>query len=233
MLALQKDVYSPYLHFLARSASSTLGADAEAVRILRGWNGQMEIGQAAPLIAHLLHQQLRIELTRRAAGQALTAEASPSSLTIEHLLKTRPTKWYPDWNKVVVQCLTAAMEEGRRIQGRAAEKWDWGQYLTLELKNPIVSQVPWAGKYHGVDRAPMSGAATAVKQMVGRLGPSMRFVADLSDWNRSLNNITLGQSGHAWSKNSTDQWPAYYTGTSFPMRWTGVEGDVLEFRPAP
>ena len=41
----------------------------------------------------------------------------------------------------------------------------------------------------------MSGSPTTVKQTTKRLGPSMRFVADLSELGHSLMNLTLGQSG--------------------------------------
>ncbi|HYO81303.1 MAG TPA: penicillin acylase family protein [Bryobacteraceae bacterium] len=231
MVAIQKDVYSGYLHYLARVAAAVPGADPQAARILKAWNGQMEKGQAAPLIAHLLSQQLRIELAKRAAGQPLTEQAWPSAMAVEALLRARPREWYPDWNQPVAQSLAAAMDEARRLQGRDPNTWDWGNFLTLELKNPIVAQIPWIGTYQGVDRAAMSGSGTSVKQTQGRLGPSMRFVADLSNWDNSLNNITLGQSGHAFGKHSRDQWDRYYVGRSFPMRWSNITGDALEFRP--
>jgi len=70
-----------------------------------------------------------------------------------------------------------------------------------------------------------------VKQTSRRLGPSLRFVADLSDWDRSLSNVTLGQSGHVLSGHYKDQWKSYWAGTSFPLRWKNVQGDVLEVQP--
>ena len=77
----------------------------------------------------------------------------------------------------------------------------------------------------------MSGSTTSVKQTSRRLGPSMRFVADLSDWDKSLNNVTLGQSGHVLSFHFKDQWKKYWAAESFPMRWKNPQGDVLEVRP--
>jgi len=69
----------------------------------------------------------------------------------------------------------------------------------------------------------MSGSATTVKQTTQRLGPSMRFVADLADWDRSLQNITIGQSGHILSSHYRDQWKAYYSGKSFPLQYKKVK----------
>jgi hypothetical protein len=63
------------------------------------------------------------------------------------------------------------------------------------------------------------------------LGPSMRFVADLSNWDNSWNNVTIGQSGHVFSGQFRNQWNAYYAGRSFPMRFDNVSGDVLTLQP--
>ena len=60
----------------------------------------------------------------------------------------------------------------------------------------------------------------------------MRFVADLSNWDNSLNNITIGQSGHRFSSHYKDQWDAYWVGRSFPMPFTKVTAkDTLTVQP--
>ncbi len=63
----------------------------------------------------------------------------------------------------------------------------------------------------------MSGGTTTVKQTTAKLGPSERFNADLGDWDKSLLNIPIGESGHVLSRHYKDQWKAYYSGESFPM----------------
>ncbi|MGH7248738.1 MAG: penicillin acylase family protein, partial [Pseudomonadota bacterium] len=66
MLAVQKDVYSAFSHFLARQTvaaydrkKATNPTLAPAIALLRTWNGQMEKGTAAPMIVALLYQPLR------------------------------------------------------------------------------------------------------------------------------------------------------------------------------
>ena len=79
----------------------------------------------------------------------------------------------------------------------------------------------------------MSGSSTTVKQTTPRVGPSMRFVADLSDWDRSLMNITAGQSGQAFSEHRTDQWKTYWLGESLPMQFGRVDArQTVTFVPA-
>ena len=56
--------------------------------------------------------------------------------------------------------------------------------------------------------------------------------ADLGDWDRSLMNIPIGQSGQILARHYRDQWQSYYGGRSFPMQFEKVEAkSTLEFRP--
>jgi penicillin amidase len=78
----------------------------------------------------------------------------------------------------------------------------------------------------------MSGSSTSIKQTTLVLGPSMRFVADFSDWDHSLNNLTIGESGQFLSSHYKDQWDAYYTGRSFPMQFQRVDAkSTLSIQP--
>jgi penicillin amidase len=77
----------------------------------------------------------------------------------------------------------------------------------------------------------MSGSATTVKATTPRLGVSMRFVADLANWDNSRMNLTLGQSGQLFSSHYSDQWENYYVGNSFKLPFTKPDGSTLEFTP--
>ncbi len=60
----------------------------------------------------------------------------------------------------------------------------------------------------------------------------MRMVVDLADFDRSMQNITMGQSGQILSRHYRDQWEAYYAGRSFPMQFNKVEAkSTLVFLP--
>ena len=45
----------------------------------------------------------------------------------------------------------------------------------------------------------------------------MRMVVDFSDFDHSLQNITLGESGQVFSPYYRDQFEAWTSGQSFPM----------------
>ena len=78
----------------------------------------------------------------------------------------------------------------------------------------------------------MSGSSTTIKQTSKALGPSMRFIADLANWDGSLNNVDIGQSGQILSRHYKDQWDAYYVGHSYTMQFDKVDvKDKLVVRP--
>jgi penicillin amidase len=135
---------------------------------------------------------------------------------------------------MLVRVLSDAVDEGKRMQGRDPSKWDYGRYNQAAIEHPIGRGLPLVGRYFNVGRMAMSGSATTVKQTTSRLGPSMRFVADLADWDRSLQNITIGQSGQVLSSHYKDQWKAYEAGTSFPMQFRKIDAKhVLSVTPQP
>jgi penicillin amidase len=246
MLTVQKDVYSELAHFLAgqmaaafdkKSAAKadTGGAQVRAaVDILRSWNGQMEKGTAAPLLASLAYDRLRNAVANRASpGHSANYETSfLAPEIVERLLRERPPGWFPDYDALLLKSLQEAIADGGKLQGSRISRWDYGQYNQLKIENPIFGALPVIGKYFDIGPAPMSGSATTVKQTTRRLGPSMRMIVDLSNLDRSLINVTTGESGHELSRHYMDQWDAYYAGQSFPMEFDQVRAsEVLTVNP--
>ena len=194
----------------------------------------MEHSQSGPLLVTLAFQHLRRAVAERAtkSGSAYDSQMAPAAL--ETLLRTRPSGWVSDWDETLLRSLADAVEEGRRIQGLQVKKWNYGKYTELTITHPVVHQLPIVGKYFDIGPAPMSGSSTTVKQTTRRLGPSMRMAADLSDWDRSLLNVIIGQSGQILSSHYRDEWDRYYVGQSFPMQFGKVEGKaVLRLVPRP
>ncbi len=219
MLTVQKDVYSAFSHFLARQVVAAWdkhqdkhpGSNVQAgdaVALLRQWNGQMEKKTAAPLVETLTYNELRKAVAERAwpkydAGYE-TSYLAPE--VIERLLRERPPDWFPDYDDLLVKCLTTAIATGEKTQGSKVSRWDYGQYIQLTVQSPVLGHLPLIGKYFNVGPIPMSGAATTIKQTSRALGPSMRMVVDFADFDRSLENITVGESGHELSRHYKDQW---------------------------
>lgn len=238
MVTIQKDVYSPFLHRLAQRTVKAWDAkpaqnSKEAVEQLRTWNGQMEKGIAAPLIATLLYDELRRAIAEYVApGSGSEYGARNAAPVIERLLDERPSGWFPNYDDLLVNSLAKAIQQGEKIQGSNVARWDYGQSVSLTLQNPVLGQIPWIGAYFNVGPVAMSGSSTSVKQLLGRVGPSYRMVVDLANLDGSLANLTLGQSGHFLSPHYKDQFDAFYNGTSFPMQYQKVTAeDTLVVKP--
>jgi penicillin amidase len=235
MLSIQKDVYSPFLHFLAGQAvkawekkPATNEASTAAIAELKKWDGQMEKGQAAPMVAALLYAELRRALAERASpGSGSEYASRAASPVIERLLTERPAGWFPDYDDWLVNTLAKALAEGVKIGGSNISRWDYGKYIELEIAHPVLGGLPFIGSYFNAGPVAMSGSSSSVKQVSGRLGPSYRMVVDLGNVDGSLANITVGQSAHFLSRHYRDQFDAYYNGTSFPMQFGKVAGDTL------
>jgi penicillin amidase len=242
MLAVQKDVYSAYDHFLAQAVIQAFDKQGskddlvrEAVDVLRRWNGQMDKDQAAPVMTELLHNELGKGLAAELSQNVGTPSIRPRPQVIETFLHQRPPGWAPkdDWDKLLLDSFSSALEEGRRRQGTPVAKWRWGHLLQWKFEHPVGKQIPLADRFFDIGPIAMSGAGTTVKQTTATLGPSERMVVDLGDLDKSVQNLIAGESGLVASGHYKDQWPAYYVGKSFPMEFEHVDAkDTLRVKPS-
>ncbi len=239
-LRIQKDVYSSFAQFFARQLvqavdrrKATNPAFTEPIALLRNWDGQMDKDHAAPLIVTLAFQYFRKFVGDVAApGKGPIYETMMSFGVLRNLLVTRPPGWFDNWDLTLERALSDGLEECRRMQGDSISKWRYGTYLEVRINHPVGNSLPVVGKYFDVGPEPMSGSSTSVKQTSKKLGPSMRLNADLSNWDNSLLNLPIGQSGHILSSHYKDEWDAYYNGKSFPMQFNKVEvKDTLKIEP--
>ena len=247
MLAVQTDVFSSFSKFLAtqvvaafdRRQAKNPGIESAAT-LLRNWNGRMDKEQAAPFLISLVYQHVRTSIAEIASpGSAQMYEYNMGPAVVEKLLRERPDGWFRDYDTTLLRALVDAVEEGKRIQGDNIKGWTYGAYLRIEIDHPIlhpaVQRIPLIGKFldaFEIGPVPMSGSTTTIKQTTRVLAPSMRMNADLGDWDRSLLNIQIGQSGQPLSSHYKDQWDDYYNGRSYPMQYKNVQAkSTVEFRP--
>ena len=261
--SIQMDVYSAFHHFLAQqlvaAAQGRKGLSPEtqeAITLLSAWNGQMEIGIAAPMIVSLAEIELRNNLLRRASSAAVETVPMFASAVLEDVLRHRPKDWFDDYDLVLVHALVKALETGQKQQGSNPKFWDYGRYNKITVTNFVLGEVVNVGKlvvkpnwplaswlrdfriplldnYVQAGPAALSGTTLTVKQVGPRVSPAFRFVADTSDWDHSTFTIMLGQSGHAFAAHSKDYWPAYYSGQGISLPYKKIEAnDALRIRPS-
>jgi len=242
LLNVQRDLYSGFSRFLATEIVAAYDRRhahnprlETAIALLRGWNGQMEKDLAAPFLIALAYQHVRTSVAESASpGKGLAYDFNMAPAVVERLFRERPAGWFRDYDETLLRALADAVEEGTRMQGRDIRRWRYGAYLQVTINHPVIHQIPMIGKYFDIGPVPMSGSSTTVKQTTRLLGPSMRMNADLGDWDRSLLNVQIGQSGQVLSSHYRDEWTDYYNGRSYAMQFRKVEAkSTLEFRPSP
>ncbi len=237
LLGVQTDIYSSFEHFLAgqlvaawdRRGRNDTGL-SRAVDLFRKWDGRMDAHAAAPFLARLLFQHIRTAIAERASpGGGILYGDGMAPAVIEWLLRNRPKNWFENYDQLLLRSFVDAVDEARRIQGDDPDHWIYGRYNTLSFHG-VWGAVPIIGRYLELNSFPLSGSPTTVKQTSPALGPSMRMVVDLADWESSLLNLTLGESGHRFSSHFDDQWKSYRAGKSFPLSFQRVGGGArLEF----
>jgi penicillin amidase len=244
MLSIQTDVYSALARLLAQELAAAHNRQAarwaglqQSVDMLRQWDGQMRTGHPEPMLIALVYQHVRTALAERASpGQGLAYGQRISPAVVEHLIREKSKIWFPDYDRFLLEALSGALAEGRRMQGEDIRGWDYGKLNSVRLDNPVVGRLPFVGRYFNLGVVQMSGSPETVNQ-IARLGssivgPSMRMVVDLGNLDASLMNITLGQSGQIFSPHYKDQWKTYLAGRSLPARFAGVQAvNVLVFSP--
>lgn len=239
-LALQYDTYSPPAHFMARQLAAAVKSRKapgleEPAAMLSAWQGTMDANHPEPLLVTLALAQFRKEILERAApGKGGSYDSQMGAAVMERLLRERPKGWFADWDELLVKVLRAAIDEGAKTYGRSISSWQWGRANYLFLEHPVVSKIPWIGGWFRLGPAGLSGGVNTVATTTLRLGPSMRFIADLSSWDQSLMNIVLGQSGQPFSPHYNDQFTRWGEGGSFPMQFGKIEAsDTLEITVPP
>jgi penicillin amidase len=106
-------------------------------------------------------------------------------------------------------------------------KWQWGNLHKLTLTHPF-SQANEAAKVLNIGPFKVGGGPNTLNngyfstqndyEVV--VGPSMRQIHDLSDWDKSLGALPGGQSGLSFHKHYKDVMKLYVRGQYFPLLFT-------------
>ncbi|HUX67030.1 MAG TPA: penicillin acylase family protein [Terriglobales bacterium] len=216
------------------TAGARLSATTErALALLRGFRGFMGHTSAGPTLAY----QTRTEFLRRVVA-AKTSDAmarqyrwDEAPVFEQWLLAAHPPQWLPaqyqgsggGWDGLLLDSLTSV---AMRTALRPAQL-RWGRYETLRILHPVFSRLPVLRDFADLGPVEINGSPLTVKQArnteLGNkhdLGPSMRFVADLGDWDRSTLTLVAGESGNLFNRHYRDEFGAYLRGEGLPLWFT-------------
>jgi penicillin G amidase len=148
---------------------------------------------------------------------------------VDRVLRDRPAMWLPPGYSNYDELLIASADQAcvnlevdthsKQISG-----WRMGKLNALTMNHPMGQ----AGILHwflSIGPLEQSGSPYAPKAMTHTHGPAMRFVADLSNWDNSLMEISSGESGQYGSEHYRDQFQEWFAGRGISSPFSDAAED--------
>ena len=193
--------------------------------MLDGWNGDASVDSVPMSFLEFTRRALLVNLLRKPLGPRIRQyQWMRSSVFLENVLRERPARWLPtefkSYDELLISSADLAVEKMMEASHHPeVREWAWGVFNVLRMNHPL-GRTGILERALSIGPVPISGSEFSVKQITPTFGPSMRFVADLSNFDNSLMNVTSGESGQFRSANYRDQFPAWYQGRGIPSAFT-------------
>ncbi len=223
MLKVETDTYSYPHAFLAdqisAAAKTVQPKDARAKKLVDGlkdWNGIADAD--SPLVSFLvMARRATLDLLLETyLGKESSLYSWRSTAFLQKVLTDRPSKWLPPAYKNYDELLAAAADRAvsmlaEQTKSQRVEDWQWKELNSLDMLHPIGREgfLKWL---LSITNKPQSGTSYSVRAATKRHGPSMRFIANLANWDDSILLIPAGESGQVGSGHYTDQFSYWYEG---------------------
>jgi len=235
---IQGDVHSIAGISFARAAAKSLRAGsadvlpASVVSDLESWDGMMSADSRMAVVV----SQMRAAFRQRVLSAALGAELAKiyawpeTDVLIDRLASEQPREWLPKEFATYADLFKASYEDARQTLtkslGADESKWSWGAQTKARFTHPLAA-APLIGAQFTIAPIPQNGSGGTPN--VGS-AVSMRFIADVSDWDKSQHGVPLGQSGLPNSphwKDQSDDW-RNVTPRAFPFSKAAIASATKE-----
>ena len=234
---LQNDITSiPARRLVALLAP--LSSDDEktkrALAFLRGWDARLASDSPQAALEEVWNRRH----LRRAYREAVLKPAAAAALTTTDMNEMLMGLEAPDArfgdkpvtrrDEVMLSSLKAAWEEMEKLQGPEPSLWQWGKLHHNLNEHPLAAAVddvtrarinvgPFAK--HGSEHTPNQSAAR-ITDFRQTIGPSVRVIVDVGNWDNSRAMNHPGQSGDPQSPHYRDLAPMWLDGRYFPLLYS-------------
>lgn len=228
MLTLQNDVYSEVDQELAQRfayaidhATNTDIRLRQAADLMRSWDGTVNSNSSAAAVVAAAESAFWPMLLRPKLGDEWRLYHWPESdFAREEFITHNPSGWlpsgYPSWDDF----LAGVVKEGLRSAPLMLKRWNYGDAHPIDVRHPLYGNIPWFRNWTGTGSHPHGGDTTTVDASGHTFGPSQRFTIDWSNPDRATENLMMGEAGDPLSQYYNDQWPYWYSGTTFTLPFT-------------
>jgi penicillin amidase len=204
-LAIQGDTYS-YPDAIFAAEVSKLAAP---LKKLSGWDGYANAGSSLLPLVTEMRQAFRAQILNAALGaeRAALYEWRNEGTLLDRLITERPPEWLPQgfdsYESLVLSCYHEAIDKLTKQLGPDASNWTWGKLAQVRFPHPLEKLGPLGAKFKTSSFPQNTGGSMPTVNAGTRV--SLRFVADLSDWDETRLCLPLGESGAPSSAHREDQ----------------------------
>lgn len=243
--ALQVDRYSiPWRQLRDRVLAVCQRPSLRRARpLLETWDGQVLPDSPAATLFELFV----VEMCRRVAaakaprsypwvlGRGFSSISPTSQMglrRVSHLVRlvdSNATGWFErSWDDEMAEAMRATLRHLDETFGFEPQDWAWGEARPITMRHPLGRNPAFAPVFN-IGPLHFGGNTNTVAQlsvnMNGPLGdpgaiPSMRFVADVGDWDAVRISLPGGQSGNPCSPHYEDLVEPWLRGEGVPLSWT-------------
>jgi penicillin amidase len=202
------------------------------IRKLQGWDARATADSVETAVVEYTRHALFRHLLEQVLGERVTKYElwEPESVYedvwwrgkgfLENILRKRPSDWLPsgfaNYDELLMRSADEAVARLEAVTGSKDEiVWNWGRMHTLDISHPL-GRRGFMHRLLSIGPQEQGGTIDTVRAMGVGHGPAMRFVADLSNFDNSLMEITTGESGQYASPYYRDQFPEWFAGRGIP-----------------
>jgi penicillin amidase len=212
-----------------------------ALQLLGEWDGVVSADSAAVTVYERFVPAMARRIARARAPaaavwalgrgfadllQASTFAAGRSSRVLRRL-REQPPGWFEHgWPEEMLQALAEVIATLRTGHGPLLDDWAWGKVRPLRLEHPFGVLKPLAPVFNrgpyawGGDGNTVSQASGGGRPGTASVIASLRFVAEVGDWDNARFVLPGGQSGNPFSKHYDDMVPLWLRGEGVSIPWS-------------
>ena len=233
ILKVQTDTYSYPEFFLGNqlvaAAKNHPPHDPRAQEFVaqaKDWNGIADADSSLVSFLVTLRRAALDLLLEPYLGKQTSLYTWRSTTFLQRILTDRPSKWLPPAYKNYDELLSAAADRSiemlvEQSNSDRVSAWQWQNFDSLDMFHPL-GRSGILKSFLSITGKPQSGTRYSIRAATRTHGPSMRFIADLSNWDNSLMLLPAGQSGQPASSHYTDQFSYWYEGKPIPSPYSSA-----------
>jgi penicillin amidase len=229
----------------------------QAVELLAGWNGNMDLHSAEPLIFSEWMRMLTRRLAADELGPLLDDVEGPQPLFVERVFrdidgagswcdvnKTPEVEGCPE---IAALALDDALASLTRDYGSNVEGWRWGAAHVAIHKHTPLGLLDALAPFFNIENETSGGNYTLLRGSSSARGQNpfsnvhaagLRVVYDFADLDGSLMMIATGQSGHPFSRYYDHLTGLWARGDMIPMSMSDEDAaagaiGVMTLQPQP